>query len=49
MGIRDVWVRVYQNVKDQYIYVAKGLIAKLDKWFPTQDLMNATSTNYLQY
>jgi hypothetical protein len=29
--IMDDWVCVYQNVKDQCTFVAKGLIAELDK------------------
>ncbi len=49
MVTRDDWVHVCQNVKYQCTSVTKGLIAKLDKWFPAQDLMNATSIIYLQY
>jgi hypothetical protein len=49
MVIRDDWVSVYQNVKNQCTFVAKGLIAKLDTQFPTQDLMNATNIIYLNY
>jgi hypothetical protein len=41
MVTRDDWVCVCQNVKDQCTSIAKGLIAKLDKWFLAQDLMNA--------
>ncbi len=31
MVTRDDWVCVYQNVKDQCTFVAKGLIVELDK------------------
>jgi phosphatidylserine decarboxylase len=40
-------VCVCQNVKDQCIFVAKGLITKLDKQFLTQDLMNVMGIIYL--
>jgi hypothetical protein len=49
MVTKDDWVRVCQNVKNQCISVAKGLVAKLDKWFVAQDLMNATGIIYPQY
>jgi hypothetical protein len=49
MVIRDDCVCFYQNVKDQCIFVAKGFITKLDKWFSAQNLMNPTCIIYPQY
>jgi len=49
MVTRDDWVHVCQNVKDQCTSITKGLVAKLDKWFSVQDLMNATCIIYPQY
>jgi hypothetical protein len=49
MVIKDYWVHVYQNVKNQCNFLIKGLIAKLDRWFLTQDLMNAMGIIYFQY
>jgi hypothetical protein len=49
MVTRDDWVHICQNVKDQCTSIAKGLIAKLDKWFSIQDLMNAMGIIYPQY
>jgi hypothetical protein len=47
MVIRDDWARVCQNVKNQCIFVAKGLITKLDIWFLAQYFMNAMGIIYL--
>jgi hypothetical protein len=49
MVIKDYWVHVCQNVKNQCNFLTKGLIAKLDRWFLTQDLMNAMGIIYFQY
>ncbi len=47
MVIRDDWVHVCQNVKDQCTFTTKGLIAKLDRRFLIQDLMSAIGIIYL--
>jgi len=49
MVIKDYWVHVCQNVKNHCNFFTKGLIAKLDRWFLTQDLMNAMGIIYFQY
>jgi hypothetical protein len=49
MVIKDDWVHVCQNVKDQCIFVTKGLITKLDRQFLTQNLMSAINIIYPQY
>ncbi len=46
MVTKENWAIVCQDVKNQCIYVVKGLILELDKRFPTQELMNATSIVY---
>jgi hypothetical protein len=46
MVIKNDWAHVYQNVKNQCKFLTKVLIAKLDKWFPIQDLMNAMGIIY---
>jgi hypothetical protein len=46
MVIMDDWACVCQNVKDQCTFAAKGLIAKLDRKFLTQNLMNAMGIVY---
>jgi hypothetical protein len=49
MVIKDVWAHVCQNVKNQCNFLTKGLITKLDRWFLTQDLMNAMGIIYPRY
>jgi hypothetical protein len=46
MGIKEDWVVICQDVKNQCIYV---LILELERRFSTQELMNAIGIVYPQY
>jgi hypothetical protein len=43
MVTKEDWSIVCQDVKNQCISIVKGLILELDRRFPTDELMNATT------
>jgi hypothetical protein len=46
MVTKENWVVGCQDVKNQCIFTAKGLILELDKRFPTQEFMNVIGIVY---
>jgi hypothetical protein len=49
MVVRQDWITMCQGVKDQCIFITKGLITELNKRFSTQELMDDIGIIYLQY
>ncbi len=46
---KEDWVQAIDFVKKQCTEVVVDLISKFKRWFPTQELLNATRIIYPQY